>query len=99
MFACEHAGVSPDILCLSKALTAGYLPLGVTAATEAIAIFNRAIEASRSEITSAPGKSPDIGGCVNILTPRRMMIENSHAMAANSCLVEIRKWHGREVRS
>lgn len=36
MFACEHASVSPDILCLSKALTAGYLPLGVTAATEAI---------------------------------------------------------------
>jgi adenosylmethionine-8-amino-7-oxononanoate aminotransferase len=36
MFACEHAGVSPDILCLSKALTAGYLPLGITAATEAI---------------------------------------------------------------
>lgn len=36
MFACEHASVSPDILCLSKALTAGYLPLGVTAATETI---------------------------------------------------------------
>jgi adenosylmethionine-8-amino-7-oxononanoate aminotransferase len=33
MFACEHAGITPDILCLSKALTAGYLPLGVTAAT------------------------------------------------------------------
>jgi adenosylmethionine-8-amino-7-oxononanoate aminotransferase len=36
MFACEHAQVTPDILCLSKALTAGYLPLGVTATTEAI---------------------------------------------------------------
>lgn len=36
MFACEHAQVTPDIMCLSKALTAGYLPLGVTAATEAI---------------------------------------------------------------
>jgi adenosylmethionine---8-amino-7-oxononanoate aminotransferase len=36
MFACEHASVSPDILCLSKALTAGYLPLGATAATEDI---------------------------------------------------------------
>lgn len=36
MFACEHAGVRPDIICLSKALTAGYLPMGVTAVTNAI---------------------------------------------------------------
>lgn len=36
MFACEHGPVQPDIMCLSKALTAGYLPLGVTAATEEI---------------------------------------------------------------
>ncbi len=36
MFACEHAQVSPDIICLSKALTGGYLPLGVTAVTSAI---------------------------------------------------------------
>jgi adenosylmethionine-8-amino-7-oxononanoate aminotransferase len=36
MFACEHAGVTPDILCLAKALTAGYLPLGATVATEAV---------------------------------------------------------------
>jgi adenosylmethionine-8-amino-7-oxononanoate aminotransferase len=36
MFACEHAAVSPDVICLSKALTAGYLPLGATAASEEI---------------------------------------------------------------
>ena len=36
MFACEHAQVTPDIICLSKGLTAGYLPLAATAATEAI---------------------------------------------------------------
>ncbi len=36
MFACEHGDVHPDIVCLSKALTAGYLPLGVTAASDAI---------------------------------------------------------------
>ncbi|NNE65704.1 MAG: adenosylmethionine--8-amino-7-oxononanoate transaminase [Pyrinomonadaceae bacterium] len=34
MFACEHAEISPDILCMSKALTAGYMPLGATAATD-----------------------------------------------------------------
>jgi adenosylmethionine---8-amino-7-oxononanoate aminotransferase len=36
MFACEHASVAPDIVCLSKALTAGYLPMGATVATEAV---------------------------------------------------------------
>jgi len=36
MFACEHASVAPDIMCLSKGLTGGYLPLGATMTTEAI---------------------------------------------------------------
>lgn len=36
MFACQHAEVRADIVCLSKALTAGYLPLGATAASEEI---------------------------------------------------------------
>jgi adenosylmethionine---8-amino-7-oxononanoate aminotransferase len=36
MFACEHADVRPDLVCLSKGLTAGYLPLGATAATETL---------------------------------------------------------------
>jgi len=36
LFACEHASVTPDIICLSKALTAGYLPLAVTAVTNAV---------------------------------------------------------------
>jgi adenosylmethionine-8-amino-7-oxononanoate aminotransferase len=36
MFACEHADVHPDVMCLSKGLTAGYLPMGATVATEKI---------------------------------------------------------------
>ncbi|MEO8096701.1 MAG: adenosylmethionine--8-amino-7-oxononanoate transaminase [Acidobacteriota bacterium] len=36
LFACGHAGITPDIICLSKALTGGYMPLGATVATEAI---------------------------------------------------------------
>ena len=33
MFACEIAGIEPDIMCLSKGLTGGFLPLGATAST------------------------------------------------------------------
>jgi len=36
MFACEHEGVAPDLLCLAKGLTGGYLPLAATLATERI---------------------------------------------------------------
>jgi len=35
-FACEPARVAPDILCLSKGLTGGFLPMGVTLASEEI---------------------------------------------------------------
>lgn len=36
MFAVEQAGIAPDLLCLAKGLTAGYLPLAATLATEKI---------------------------------------------------------------
>ena len=36
MFACEHEGVSPDLMCLAKGITGGYLPLAATLATEEI---------------------------------------------------------------
>ena len=36
MFACEQAGVAPDIICLSKALTGGTTPLAATVASERV---------------------------------------------------------------
>jgi len=36
MFACEHEGVSPDIICLAKGITGGYLPLAATVASNRV---------------------------------------------------------------
>ena len=36
LFACERAGVTPDIVCLSKGLTGGFLPMGATVVGEEI---------------------------------------------------------------
>jgi adenosylmethionine-8-amino-7-oxononanoate aminotransferase len=36
MFACEHEGVAPDLLCVAKGITGGYLPLAATLTSERV---------------------------------------------------------------
>jgi adenosylmethionine-8-amino-7-oxononanoate aminotransferase len=48
LFACEQAGVSPDIMCVSKGITGGALPLAVTLANAAIFESHRSTDRSRA---------------------------------------------------
>jgi adenosylmethionine-8-amino-7-oxononanoate aminotransferase len=46
MFACNHADIAPDIMCLSKGLTGGFLPMGVTLTTDRM--FERFASSNRA---------------------------------------------------
>jgi adenosylmethionine-8-amino-7-oxononanoate aminotransferase len=48
MFACELAGVLPDIMCLSKGLTGGFLPLAATVCTPAVYETFRSTDRTRT---------------------------------------------------
>ncbi|WP_258360987.1 molybdopterin-dependent oxidoreductase [Moorella sulfitireducens] len=74
-----------EVICAAQ-VTARVRP-GTVHAYESSALY---------EPLGEPGNSADRGGCVNILTPSRMIIKKSHGMAANSCLVEVSKWEGEK---
>ena len=55
LFACEVAGVRPDLLCLGKGMTAGYLPMSATAASGPV--FEAFLDPDLSEKTLYHGHS------------------------------------------
>ncbi len=72
-----------EVICAAK-ITERLLP-GVVHCRQASAVYDP---------IGKPGASPDRGGCVNLLTPKRMQTEKTHSAAYNSCLIEIEKWEG-----
>ena len=91
-FACEHAAVSPDLMCLSKGITGGFLPLGATLATDAL--FESFVSADRSKtlfhghsytanpIACAAGLA-SLSLCDDACAERRRAIGRSHRAAAS----------------
>jgi trimethylamine-N-oxide reductase (cytochrome c) len=66
------------------------VPPGVVHAYESSAVYDPMGE---------PGLSPDRGGCINLLTPKRTIIRKSQASAYNSCLIQVESWHQEGARS
>ncbi|MBW1635503.1 MAG: molybdopterin-dependent oxidoreductase [Deltaproteobacteria bacterium] len=57
-------------------------------------IHSYASSAKYDPLVPGNADSPDRGGCVNMLTPSRMLSKNVPGMTPNSCLIEIEKWEG-----
>ena len=69
------------VIC-AAVLTERLMP-GVVHAYESAATY---------EPIGQPGQSPDRGGCVNVLTPKRHMTEKTSGSAPNSCLIDVELW-------
>jgi adenosylmethionine-8-amino-7-oxononanoate aminotransferase len=88
LFACEQAAVSPDLMCLSKGLTAGYLPVAVTMVTDEIyEAFYDDYETLRAFLHSHSYNGNPIGCKVALETiaifEEERVIEKNQALAAH----------------
>lgn len=87
LFACERAGVQPDIICLSKGITGGFLPLGATVASVEVWEAFRGGDRRRTlfhghSYTANPlacaAARASLGLLVGASGPRRAAIELAH---------------------
>jgi adenosylmethionine-8-amino-7-oxononanoate aminotransferase len=92
LFACEHAGISPDLMCLSKGITGGFLPMGATLATEELFAGFRSEDRKRTlfhghSYTANPIACAAARASLTLLddasAARRAAIERSHRTAAD----------------
>jgi molybdopterin guanine dinucleotide-containing S/N-oxide reductase-like protein len=71
------------VLC--AALLTERLRTGVAQGYESSAVY---------EPMGEPGRSVDRGGCLNLLSPRRSQVKNSHSMSNGTAMVEVVLWDG-----
>ena len=91
LFACEHAGIAPDLMCLSKGLTGGFVPMGATLATEMLFESFRSEDRKRTLFHGHSYTANPIACAAGLASlalldersaERRRVIERSHRAAA-----------------
>ncbi len=70
-----------EVICAAE--VSRRLRTGVAHSYESSAVYDS---------TGHPGKSPERGGCVNLLTPARSQTLKSSSMAPNACLIQMERW-------
>jgi putrescine aminotransferase len=94
MFACEHEGVVPDIICLAKALGGGVMPIGAFMAT---AKLWRALEPNPSIHNSTFGGNPlacsAASACIEVLTEEHLPARAMHM--GNYFMTKLQELQGR----
>jgi adenosylmethionine-8-amino-7-oxononanoate aminotransferase len=91
VFACEHAGIAPDLMCLSKGITGGFMALGATLATEELFDSFRSRDRSKTLFHGHSYTANPIACAAGVaslalfdeaLSTRRRAIGRSHRAAA-----------------
>ncbi|MFD1333757.1 adenosylmethionine--8-amino-7-oxononanoate transaminase, partial [Methylopila musalis] len=87
LFACEQAGISPDILCTSKGLTGGVVPLAATLSTEEIFAAHRSHDRAKTFFHSSSYTANPIAcaaACANIAVWREEPVAERVAAPARA---------------
>ena len=79
LWACDHAGIAPDILCTSKGLTGGAIPLAATLATEAIFAAHWSEDRSRTFFHSSSYTANPIACAAGLANARIWQAEDMQA--------------------